>query len=175
MLHCEKNVSDFPVPSRDVTYQTLPGRYRLLLSELTAGMFGWREATYRQRPQMLKPDCWMPACLAGGRPLTDRVHRCWSQTADCRHVWLAVGHLPTETTDAEARLLTAGMFGWREATYRQRPQMLKPDSCCLSGPPVWPPGGARYICRIAGCDVLLPHGIFWDFCEYVVWKCIWDY
>ncbi len=26
IIHCKKKVSDFPVPSRDVTYQTLPGR-----------------------------------------------------------------------------------------------------------------------------------------------------
>jgi hypothetical protein len=25
-VHCKKKVSGFPVPSRDVTYQTLPGR-----------------------------------------------------------------------------------------------------------------------------------------------------
>jgi hypothetical protein len=25
-MHCKKKVSDFPVPRRDVTYQTLPGR-----------------------------------------------------------------------------------------------------------------------------------------------------
>jgi hypothetical protein len=26
LLHCKKKVNDFPVPSRDVAYQTLPGR-----------------------------------------------------------------------------------------------------------------------------------------------------
>jgi hypothetical protein len=41
LLHCKKKVSGFPVPSRDVTYQTLPGRVIIkLLQGPGQGEFG---------------------------------------------------------------------------------------------------------------------------------------
>ncbi len=36
IVHCNKKVTDFPVPSRDVTNQTIPGR-ESLVSDIPAG------------------------------------------------------------------------------------------------------------------------------------------